>query len=172
MLFENNNIAIQQLPTQDNLNFETLKPAYKKILFFNWSVFFVLLLILPFAIEPIFKIQLKEWWLIVYYIIIILSYLFSLLITHLGFPMKGYALREHDIVYKTGFINQKTTTVPFNRIQHSEIRQSLIARLLGISKLKIFTAGGQGSGLFIHGLSPETAQQLKDFLSKTANQHE
>jgi membrane protein YdbS with pleckstrin-like domain len=95
-----------------------------------------------------------------------------LTVTQRGFPLKGYALREHDIVYKTGLIYRKNTTIPFNRIQHIEIRQSMIARMLGISKLKIFTAGGQGSGLFIHGLSPETAQQLKDFLSKTANQYE
>lgn len=172
MLFENNQIDIHQLPDQEHLDFETLKPAYKTILFFNWTVLFVILTIIPFTIEPIFEIHLINWWLIVYFAVIIIAYLCILVITHLGFPMKGYALREHDIVYKTGFINRKTTTVPFNRIQHSEIRQSMIARILGISKLKIFTAGGQGSGLFIHGLSPETAQQLKDFLSKTVNQYE
>ena len=172
MLFENNEIDINQLPTQETLIFETLKPAYKTILYVNWTLFFILLSVIPFTIEPIFEITLVNWWLIVYCTVICISYLCILIITHLGFPIKGYALRKHDIVYKTGFINRKIITIPFNRIQHSEIRQSMIARLLGISKLKIFTAGGQGSGLFIHGLSPETAQQIKDFLSKTVSQYE
>ncbi len=172
MLFENSKIDINQLPTQEELTFETLKSAYKTILFFNWTIFFILLSVIPFTIKLIFEINLIDWWLIIYYSVFFIFYLSILLITHFGFPMKGYVLREHDIVYKTGFINRKTITVPFNRIQHSEIRQGMIARALGIAKLRVFTAGGQGSGLFIHGLSPETAQQLKDFLSKTVNQYE
>jgi len=172
MLFENNTIDINQLPTQEKLVFETLKPAYKTVLYINWSLFFLLLSFIPFTIAPIFEFHLLKWWLIVYYTTGLIAYLLIITITHLGFPLKGYALREHDIVYRTGFINRKITTVPFNRIQHSEIRQSMIARILGITKLKIFTAGGQGSGLYIHGLSPENAQQLKDFLSKNVNQYE
>lgn len=172
MLFENNNIAINQLPNLENLAFEKLKPAYKTILYINWSVFFILISVIPFIIEPIFEFHLLKWWLFLFYSIGLISYLIIILITHLGFPMKAYALRQHDIVYKTGYINRKIICVPFNRIQHSEIRQSFIARLLGISKLRIFTAGGQGSGLSIHGLSPETALQLKDFLSKKVNEYE
>ena len=172
MLFENNNIAINQLPNQENLVFVTLKPAFKTVVYINWSLFFLLLSIIPYTIEPIFEFHLLRWWLIVYYVLCLIAYFFFISIAHYGFPMKGYALREHDIVYRTGFINRKTITVPFNRIQHSEIRQSMIARMLNISKLRIFTAGGQGSGLFIHGLSPETAQQLKDFLSKKVSQYE
>ncbi|NVN93682.1 MAG: PH domain-containing protein [Bacteroidetes bacterium] len=172
MLFENNTIDIKQLPTQEKLVFEPLKPAYKTILFVNWTVFFIIISLLPFTIDALFEIHLLSWWLIIFYVIILSSYICMLIITQMGFPLKGYALREHDIVYKTGLIYRKNTTVPFNRIQHIEIRQSMIARILGISKIKIFTAGGQGSGLFVHGLSPETAQELKDFLSKTTNQYE
>lgn len=169
MLFENNEIDINKLPGIENLNFEPLKPQYKKVLYINWTLFFLILVAITFIIEPVFEIDLKTWWICVYIAAISLFYITAMVITNLGFPVKGYALREHDIVYRTGYINHRIITVPFNRIQHTEIRQSMIARMLGISKLKIFTAGGHNSGLYIHGISPETAQQLKDFLSKTVN---
>lgn len=172
MLFENSEIEISQLPTIENLNFEPLKPQYKNVLYLNWSFFFVLFPGLPFLVELIFEIKLNFWWFVLYYLILILVYVFGLLIINRGFPIKGYALRTYDIVYRSGFINFNITTVPFNRIQHTEIRQGMISRMLGLSKLKIFTAGGYNSGLYIHGISPETAQQLKDFLSKAIIENE
>lgn len=172
MLFENNEIEIDQIPTFESLNFEPLKPQYKKLMYFNWTLFFLILPALPFLFEIIFETDLNEWWFGIFYAIIILVYIFGLVIINLGFPIKGYALREHDIVYRSGYINYRIITIPFNRIQHTEIRQSMVARMLGLSKLKIFTAGGHNSGLYIHGITPETAQQLKDFLSKTINKYE
>jgi|GEM_PF-6009490 len=39
-----------------------------------------------------------------------------------------------------------------------------IERMFGLSKLKIFTAGGASSDLKIPGLLPETANKLKDYI--------
>ncbi len=172
MLFNNNEIDINQLPTIENLSFEPLMPQYRKVMYINWSLFFLLLPGLPFLAEIIFETKLNFWWFIVFYALIVIIYITGLVIINMGFPVKGYALREHDIVYRSGYLNRRIITVPFNRIQHTEIRQSMIARMLGLSKLKIFTAGGHNSGLYIHGITPEKAQQLKDFLSKTVNNYE
>jgi membrane protein YdbS with pleckstrin-like domain len=172
MLFENNEIDSNQLPSIENLSFEPLKPQYRKIMYFNWSLVFLLLPGLPFLAEIIIEKDLNQWWFIVFYALIVIIYITGLVIINIGFPIKGYALRTHDIVYRSGYLNRRIITVPFNRIQHTEIRQSMIARMLGLSKLKIFTAGGHNSGLYIHGITPEKAQQLKDFLSKTVNNYE
>ncbi len=172
MLFENNELESNQLPKVENLNFEPLKVQYKKILYINWSLFFLVLPGLPFLAEIIFETQINFWWFIVFYMILIIGYVIGLLVINIGFPLKGFALRDHDIVYRSGYINNKIVTVPFNRIQHTEIRQGLISRILGLSKLKIFTAGGHNSGLYIHGISPEKAEQLKNFLSKTVSKYE
>jgi membrane protein YdbS with pleckstrin-like domain len=172
MLFENNEIDINQIPSVENLSYEPLKTQYKKVMYFNWTLFFLILPVLPFLAEIIIEEDINIWWFLVFYALIIIVYITGLVIINLGFPVKGYALREHDIIYRSGYINNRIITVPFNRIQHTEIRQSMIARMLGLSKLKIFTAGGHNSGLYIHGITPETAQQLKDFLSKTVNKYE
>ena len=77
----------------------------------------------------------------------------------------GYALREKDIVYKRGFIFNKTTIVPFNRVQHVSISRGVWDKILGISNLNIFTAGGSGSDITIPGLDPKMALQLKEALA-------
>jgi|AntDeeMinimDraft_4_1070355.scaffolds.fasta_scaffold04756_2 hypothetical protein len=79
----------------------------------------------------------------------------------------GYAIRERDIIYQRGYIFEKTTVIPFVRIQHVSTSRSFLEKMLGLAKLKVFTAGGSGSDISIPGLTPELAQQLKE---KIANQ--
>ena len=53
-----------------------------------------------------------------------------------------------------------TTTVPFGMIQHSELSQGPVSRMLGLNHVKLFTAGGSGN-LRIAGLAEEEAQTLR-----------
>jgi hypothetical protein len=84
----------------------------------------------------------------------------------------GFALREKDILYKRGYLVNKTTVVPFNRIQHASISRDLLDKMLKISTLQIFTAGGSGSDISIPGLAPDLALRLKEALAVklTANE--
>ena len=78
----------------------------------------------------------------------------------LGFPRRGYAVRERDITYRTGWMFRTTTTVPFGMIQHSELSQGPVSRMLGLNHVKLVTAGGSGN-LRIAGLAEEEAQTLR-----------
>jgi membrane protein YdbS with pleckstrin-like domain len=80
-----------------------------------------------------------------------------------GFPRRGYAIRERDITYRTGWLFRTTTTVPFGMIQHSELVQGPVSRLLQIKNLRLFTAGGSGN-LRIAGLDEEQAETLRAIL--------
>lgn len=77
----------------------------------------------------------------------------------------GFALRDRDILYRRGYLVNKTTVVPFNRIQHASISRDVLDKMLEISTLKIFTAGGSGSDISIPGLAPDLALRLKDTLA-------
>lgn len=83
----------------------------------------------------------------------------------------GYALREKDILYRRGFLVNAVTVLPFNRIQHVSVSRDFIDKMLNISSLQIFTAGGSGSDVNIPGLNPGLASTLKEALSTklTAN---
>ncbi|HKL40750.1 MAG TPA: PH domain-containing protein, partial [Cryomorphaceae bacterium] len=84
----------------------------------------------------------------------------------IGYRKRSYALRERDLTYKKGWIFSTMITIPFNRIQHTEISRGPIERKYELSTLKIYTAGGSTSDLSIPGLEAEEAEQLKEFVAK------
>lgn len=90
----------------------------------------------------------------------------------LGFPKKGYLLREQDISYRSGLFFYKLTTIPFNRIQHVEVSQGMIEKAVGLASVKLFTAGGSVSDLSIPGLLPDKAHQIESFLLSKISKHE
>lgn len=90
----------------------------------------------------------------------------------LGFPKKGYLVRENDVSYQSGLITHRVTSVPLNRIQHVEVNQGVLAKLLNLSAVKIYTAGGTSSDLSVPGLPVDEARKLKAFLSGKISEHE
>ena len=83
-----------------------------------------------------------------------------------GFPIRGYALRTHDITYQKGWLFFSKVTVPFNRIQHGEIVQGPMAQLFELSELRLYTAGGSISDLPIGGLPYDEAHRLREYVAK------
>ncbi|MGB3591566.1 MAG: PH domain-containing protein [Nonlabens sp.] len=101
----------------------------------------------------------------------IIIFLWSLLVSYKGYFLRGYVLREQDITYRKGWIFQHQITVPFNRIQHTEINHGPIDRLFRLKELDIYTAGGSTSDLRISGLDPDEAERLKEFIANQVAQY-
>jgi membrane protein YdbS with pleckstrin-like domain len=78
----------------------------------------------------------------------------------------GYALRENDVLVRSGVLFRRWTSIPFQRIQHLDTRQGPIERMLGLSRLQIYTASGLSADGSIPGLAQHTADDLRDLLSK------
>lgn len=83
----------------------------------------------------------------------------------------GYTLREQDIIFKRGFLFERTTVVPFNRIQHVSVERSFLDKMLNIATIKVFTAGGSGSDLSVPGINPEIASSVKEEISARIFNH-
>lgn len=83
-----------------------------------------------------------------------------------SFKYKGYALRQHDIIFKSGIFFRSTTIISFNRVQHIEINQGPLDRYFNIAGLTLYTAGGSSSDLTIPGLSMEDANRIKEWIMK------
>lgn len=82
-----------------------------------------------------------------------------------SFPRRGYLLREHDLSFRKGWLFRSRVTVPFNRVQHSEVVQGPLLRWMGLSTLKVYTAGSSGANLSIAGLDDEVAHTLRQTLN-------
>ena len=170
--FSNSVLLPENLPSIEKKEFNTLDKKYLRILLIRKSFFFIIVVggMLAFHIFADAEIPLVVKIIISAVVILLLTY--SVLIVFWTFPRKGYLLRENDITFQKGLFFYKVTSVPFNRIQHVEVTQSVLAKAFKISALKLYTAGGSGSDLSIPGLPEDVAQNLKTFLSDKISEHE
>lgn len=82
----------------------------------------------------------------------------------LSVPRMGYAIRDRDIAYRCGVVWHTITAIPLNRIQHVEKFSSPLDRRFGLANLKIYTAGGSGGDLKLHGLAAGVAENLRGYI--------
>jgi membrane protein YdbS with pleckstrin-like domain len=88
----------------------------------------------------------------------------SMVRTWLDARMRGWAVREHDLIYRSGVLWRRTTILPFARIQHVESVSGPLERRFGLMRLKCFTAGGSGGDLLVQGLDAERARRVRAHL--------
>jgi len=88
----------------------------------------------------------------------------SLVRTWLDARLRGWAVREHDLIYRSGVLWRRTTILPFARIQHVESVSGPLERRFGLMRLKCFTAGGSGGDLVVRGLDAERARRVRAHL--------
>ncbi len=166
MVFENLEINTRELPAVETANYQQLSRSYLGVRYISNAIFFIILLMGVFVLYretdisayPALWYGLLTFWMF--------WFLVSLFLVKKGYDIRGYVLREHDIIHRKGVLVKSLTTVPFNRVQHCEISQGPIQRLFNLHTLEIFTAGGGKSDLSIPGLEGETAQQIKEFIVK------
>lgn len=77
---------------------------------------------------------------------------------------RRWALREHDLIYHSGLIWQRTAILPFARIQHVETASGPIERMFGLMRVKCFTAGGMWADLTVEGLERDAARRVRQYL--------
>jgi len=167
--FTNKTIDIASLPQFEEVAFQPISKAY--LLKSNLqNLVFLCVAMIGWAV--LFYFELTQIQLIVLLIGIVLYFGFKFWNISRLQKNYGFALREKDILYKRGYLVNKTTVVPFNRIQHASISRDVLDKMLRISSLKIFTAGGSGSDISIPGLAPDLALRLKEALAAklTANE--
>lgn len=171
MDFQNAQQSIESLPDINEINFTGLPKAHLKSSLISYTVFFLILGSILGSIH-LFTDEIPTEIIILIAILLAILLVTVLIMTSLGFKHKAYALRDHDILYKSGLIWRDTTVVPFNRIQHVEIGEGPIERLFNLASLRVFTAGGSKSDLVIPGLMKEEAQRIKAFLAAKISSHE
>lgn len=168
-IFENLPVDAESLPRVEDIDFKSIEKKYLRVTLIASAIFWLILILGWLAIAHFSEMEKT-----------LLNYLagvggvfvlgtLNFIVTILGFKKKKYALRQRDVLYTKGLLWHVRTSIPFNRIQHAELKQGPLERIYGLHSLKVYTAGGQSSDLVIPGLKEETALAIKDFiLGKTA----
>jgi membrane protein YdbS with pleckstrin-like domain len=160
--FTNNTIDIAQLPRFEAVVFQKLQPDYWKVLMINRVIIFTILAVaVGFAVYFINEIRIFVPFLWGgYSILVVLSFV----ILRLSFLKKGFAFREHDVLFKSGIIATNTIIIPYNRVQHVALHEGWLSRYFGLAQVEIFTAGGNSSDIEIPGIEKEQAEKIKQLL--------
>jgi len=78
-----------------------------------------------------------------------------------------YHLRDDDFVFRRGVIFQRQVAVPYGRLQLVDVSRGPVARVLGLSELRLVTAASS-SGVTIPGVERVQALSLRDHLVAVA----
>ncbi len=160
--FTNETIDTKQLPRFEEVELSSLHPKYWNVVVLNTSVFFVLLaLVLTFVLYKVEQLNSLIPYILIGFGIVLL---FVFYLTRIGFKKKGFAFRNHDVIYRSGIIATNTMVIPYNRVQHVALHEGFISRYFGLAKVEIFTAGGSSSDIEIPGIAKEEAENIKQLL--------
>lgn len=162
------NEQLHRLPSIEKVDYLPLQDTYlqyRRIVVVLW-LFVVLVLVctsqyLGWLVVPYLFTTLICTWLALA--------LIALWATEKSFKVAGYAMRQHDVIYREGFIWRSTTAVPYSRIQHTEVSQGPIGRMYDLYSLEVYTAGGVSSDLQINGLNQSTAESIRAFIVQQAD---
>ena len=162
--FTNETLDTSQLPKFEEVAFTALHPKYLLVVLIGLLRTIAMLVLIP-TVVSMFKHEFFSGriWLILGIIIPIFSILL-VVFSSIGFKKKGFAFREHDVLYRYGIIATNTIVIPYNRVQHVALHEGLVSRYFGLAKIEIFTAGGSSSDIEIPGIEKEQAENIKQLL--------
>lgn len=164
MQFTNPDIDISVLPKAEESKLVPVDERHYTVVNYKqvsyWCIFFLITLIVMILNSEFHSWLIAAITLCVFAILCFLSFRLS----YLTFKNQAYAIREHDILYQTGWLRKSLHVCPYNRIQHCSVDAGVFERNLGISKLRIFTAGGSDSDIVIPGLTIDEANSLRELI--------
>lgn len=160
--FTNETIDVTSLPRYEEVTLRKLHPNYwKVVLINNFIVFLVLGIILAFSAYFVEEVTQNFFPIVLlFFTIVVITYI----LVRIGYRKKGYAFRNHDVIYRSGIISTNTMVIPYNRVQHVALHEGFIARFFDLATVEIFTAGGNSSDLEIHGIEKSQAEDIKQLL--------
>ena len=165
-MFQNPEIALSELPGTDDIQWQALDPAYKRLRRLQNSIG-----ILAVAV-PLVTVTVAANLPVLPAVILFACWIaFAVLLLTwpgISLPKRGYVLRDKDILFRKGVIWRSVTAIPFNRIQHVETSSTPFDRKFDLATLQLFTAGGSSGDLKIDGLSTVVAEQLRVFVLEKA----
>lgn len=160
--FTNESLDLERLPSFEEVTFHPLHRDYWKILLIG-NFILLGMLCLAAGLFLFFAEEVRSSWPYIT-IAVLLVFVLSLILARISYKKRGFAFRQHDVLYRSGIISETTTIIPYSRIQHVALNEGVISRIFGLASVGVFTAGGGNSDVEIPGIEKERAQKIKQLL--------
>jgi membrane protein YdbS with pleckstrin-like domain len=172
MEFANPAIDISTLPQAETISLQPIERTYWKVLQLEWLIVSALVLIGGSTLIYFIRGLQANWFMALAGSAWLVITAFSYWLIKKSFSRKAYAMRERDVLYRTGWIIRRLHICPFNRIQHCSVHAGPLERKYGLASISLFTAGSEGSDLRIPGLTEETASTIREFIMQKVRKDE
>lgn len=148
----------------ESLDFEQLDRRYVRVCTISYAIGYIVMICASLLwLVTDWEYQLEA--LIATEAVILLAFAVNMMLIPKIYSFKGYAIRQHDISYRSGIFFPTVTTVPFSKIQQVTLRQNPVSRIFGMYAVDIVN-GSQSSmkQMSMPGLTKQRAEQLKSML--------
>ncbi len=162
---------MEAVPRAEDVTLNPIEEDYKKVILIQWSIFWLV----TAGIATTLICLIRSWQHL--YVIIPVAFfltcfaIFHLIILRKSARYKAYAIREHDVIYRTGWLVRSVKVVPFNRIQHCSVDEGMIARRYRLSSIRLFTSGSNDADVRIPGLKASFAADLRELIIAKTRDH-
>ncbi len=164
--FSNEIKTDDELPAVGDLAFRSLEPSYalmRQRVICSVVALFALMAVLAVLFQR--QLPLALWGPVsVAFSVLTMAGLLMAVYRRLADPRKAYALRDHDLSFRSGVWFVSVVTQPIARIQHVELTQGPLERRYDLANVLAFSAGGQQHTFAIPGLKRSEAERLRQFI--------
>jgi hypothetical protein len=167
MSFANVQVALDTLPRFAEVEYQELHASYARVVLGVALVFEipVFLLVTGFLFAVLVPQAGLSWLAAGLLFIAVLSvFAFVAWFSFKSARVTRYALRQHDVIARSGVFWRKETVQPIRRIQHIEQHQGPIDKRFGLYELKLFSAGTGHLTFRIPGLDAASASSIRQFI--------
>jgi membrane protein YdbS with pleckstrin-like domain len=162
MEYNNPLIPIAAIPQYQEIPLQRIEPDYKKVLWFNWTIAYLFITGLTVLIF-ITNEKIQKAWIITLAVFVFMSSIALVIASiEIGFKNRSWALRDKDIIFKKGWLFQRTHIVPFAKVQHCILKTGPVGRRYNLASLRFMTAASHQRDISINGLSLEDAEKIKE----------
>lgn len=166
MDFLNEPFDVDLLPKSENVVFTPVERVYLTVIKLEAGISSAILLLIAAALIAFIKSVQHPLWISVILGAWLLVTAFYFFLQKKAFEQKAYALRDKDVLYRSGWIVRRIHTCPFNRVQHSSVTSGILERRYGLATLILYTAGTNDADLQIPGLKEPDAHRIKEWITQ------
>lgn len=160
-------------PPEDDLGWRRMHPVTPAVK--GWKVVVVALGIVAWNASDDVR-QLAEWlggraWLVVLGALVLVG-LIGFGYSAIAWRMTRFAVTDDAVHLRSGVVFRQQRQARLDRLQAVDVVQPLLARILGLSELRLEVAGGAGSAVSLAFLREAEAEQLRaELLARAAGLH-
>lgn len=166
-------ITWEEIPKYQDVIMQPVEKNYKKVQLTEWVILWLICFVI--ATAAVFFVDSLQSTLVIVLLITVLLLLsgFHFFSINKSFPYMAYAMREHDVLFRKGWLFQKIHIVPIAKIQHCVIKKGPLERNYKLASLQLFTAANSSfADIKIGGLTEEQAERLKEWVLSKQTSYE